>query len=99
MSKLSTRLITCMRRANMRVSDLARWLDRPRTTVETWLQGREPARYYWESVDRQLSLLETAISRGFSVPIGLPWRDRIRIIVEKRDGAKRNDRVSKGRAA
>lgn len=37
------RLKTCMRRRNMRVADVARWFDRPYTTVREWvLAGRQP---------------------------------------------------------
>lgn len=96
---LQVRLHRCMTRASMRVSDLARWLDRPRTTVETWLRGREPARYYRDLVEEKLTKLELAIKNGFTIPVGTSWPARVKLILEKRDGAKRNDRVSKGRAA
>jgi hypothetical protein len=37
------RLKKCMRRHNMRVADVARWFDRPYTTVREWvLHGRDP---------------------------------------------------------
>ncbi len=37
------RLKTAMRRRNMRVADVARWFDRPYTTVREWvLNGRTP---------------------------------------------------------
>lgn len=37
------RLRAAMKRKNMRVADVARWFDRPYTTVREWvLFGREP---------------------------------------------------------
>jgi hypothetical protein len=37
------RLKAAMRRRNMRVADVARWFDRPYTTVREWvLNGRMP---------------------------------------------------------
>jgi hypothetical protein len=37
------RLKKCMRRRNMRTADVARWFNRPYTTVREWvLFGRDP---------------------------------------------------------
>lgn len=43
MASFQSRLIKCMRRRNMRVADVARWFDRPYTTVREWVNhGRQP---------------------------------------------------------
>jgi hypothetical protein len=91
---LEQRLRYCRVQGNMTVSDIARWLDRPRATVETWFRGRVPATYYADEVDQKLSFLEAALARGFRVPGGLGWSDRIKVVVEQRDG-KRHNHVSK----
>ena len=67
------RLQDCQRAGNLTVSDLARWLDRPRPTVRTWIEdgiepGRSPADV--EHAQALLGLLEMLIAkkRGFPVP-------------------------------
>jgi hypothetical protein len=82
----------------MTVSDIALWLDRPRATVETWFRGRFPAAYYADEVHDDLLKLECSILNGFRVPDGLGWSDRIKVVVEQRDG-KRHNHVSKNNPA
>jgi len=54
-----SRLKKCMRRRNMRVADLARWFDRPYTTVREWvLYGREPGEDKY--IARRMVALERA---------------------------------------
>lgn len=55
------RLKRCMRRNDMRVADIARWFDRPYTTVREWvLHGRSPAGPAEDvrHIERRLVLLE-----------------------------------------
>ena len=69
---LKTRLQDCLTRGNLRVSDLARWLERPRATVSTWLEGREPSgpAVDMSCIESKLWLLEKLIRsrKGFPVP-------------------------------
>lgn len=53
------RLKKCMRNGNLRVADLARWFDRPYTTVREWvLHGREPGKSDKGYIERRLYKLE-----------------------------------------
>lgn len=55
------RLKRCMRRNDMRVADIARWFDRPYTTVREWvLHGRDPVgpAENVRHLERRLVLLE-----------------------------------------
>lgn len=70
---IQRRLQTCMRRGNLRVSDLARWFERPHPTVRGWvLKGTRPngGPHDIEHVAQLLALLETLIQkkRGFPLP-------------------------------
>lgn len=72
MTSFQKRLEDCQRQGNLRLSDLARWFDRPYQTVRSWLAGSEPS---GGPIDVQhanalLSLLEELIrkKRGFPVP-------------------------------
>jgi predicted transcriptional regulator len=50
------RLKKTMKRLDMRTADLARWFDRPYTTVREWvLHGRNPAD---KKAERRLATLE-----------------------------------------
>jgi hypothetical protein len=67
------RLQACQRAGNLTVSDLARWFDRARPTVRTWVEsgiepGRSPADI--EHAHALLGLLEVLIhkKKGFPVP-------------------------------
>ena len=42
MDDFSKRLVRAAKVTDMTCSDLARWFDRPRATVNTWLKGRTP---------------------------------------------------------
>ena len=56
---LQKRLKAIMRRRNMRVADLARWFDRPYTTVREWvLYGREPGED--KHIAKRMAALERA---------------------------------------
>ena len=57
------RLQRAMRRRNMRVADVARWFDRPYTTVREWvLHGRVPygdgSAADWKRIEKRLIALE-----------------------------------------
>ncbi len=55
------RLKAAMRRRNMRVADIARWFDRPYTTVREWtLNGRIPDGTELDRriIERKLEVLE-----------------------------------------
>lgn len=54
------RLKRCMRRKDLRVADIARWFDRPYTTVREWVvHGRDPAEDV-KHLERRLEVLEAA---------------------------------------
>ena len=76
-----TRLQDCLNRGNLRVSDLARWLERPHSTVVTWLAGREPNGPSLDAADveTRLQKLEKMIRarKGFPLPTGLSMAARI----------------------
>ena len=76
------RLRDTLAAGNLTVSDLARWFDRPRPTVKTWVdEGCEPSGppLDIEHAHALLGLLEQMIKRrqGFPVPIGLSSQKRI----------------------
>lgn len=63
MSTFQKRLQKVMRRRNMRVADVARWFDRPYTTVREWvLYGRIPygdgSAVDWKRIERRLVAME-----------------------------------------
>ena len=96
------RLRKCVRDGGLTISDLARWFDRPRATVNTWLQGRKPLRHLGAlEVERDLALLETAVKSGqwFPIPLDLTWAARERHIRGARHAAARDHRVPTVRAA
>ena len=76
------RLRAVLAAGNLTPSDLARWFDRPRPTVKSWVDdGREPsgAPLDVEHAQALLGLLETMVKRkqGFPVPIGLSPQKRM----------------------
>ncbi len=85
------RLIAVMRDGNLRVADLARWFERPHSTVRSWVQdGYEPS---GGPIDRnmvfiQLGFLEKEVRRSklFPVPRLSPTK-RIAYLNEIRQGA------------
>ncbi len=66
------RLKACQRDGNLRLSDLARWFDRPYQTVRSWLGGSEPGGGPMDIQHAKalLGLLEELIrkKRGFPIP-------------------------------
>lgn len=85
----------------MTPSDLARWFRRPRSTVNTWLQGRIP----WGPMGRRalasLQLLEWAIkyNQGLPVPDTTSSTERPTYVQDTRDAAERYCGVPPVRAA
>jgi hypothetical protein len=70
---IQRRLQACMKRGNLRVSDLACWFGRPHPTVRGWvLKGTRPGGgpHDIEHTGQLLTLLETLIRthRGFPLP-------------------------------
>ena len=75
------RLKKVMAGGNLRVADLARWFERPHSTVTSWVNdGWEPAGgpQDVEAVMRLLTVLEVLIKRHASFPVPrLSSKDRI----------------------
>ncbi len=97
-----TRLRRCQVDGDMTISDLARWFDRPRATVNTWItKGRTPFGPAGRQAITDLAKLEAAIARkrGFPVPNKLTWAGRAKYLQELRDGIRGNSRVPAGRTA
>jgi hypothetical protein len=103
MSKtFSERLTKAQTVTEMTVSDLARWFDRPRATVNTWINGRTPFGPPAAVAERRLALLEFSIAtrrKHYPVPAELPWKEREKYVRGMRDDAERNHRVSAMRTA
>lgn len=97
----SARLSTCMERGDLTVSDLQRWFDRPRATVNTWVNGRTPYGPSGRAALDDLKLLEWTIRkrRGLPIPKKLSQRTRADYIRGTRDAAIRDNRVPAVRAA
>jgi hypothetical protein len=101
MADFSTRLVRAAEVTDMTCSDLARWFDRPRATVNTWLKGRIPWGPQARGAERRLVMLETSIKnrkKYYPVPAHLSWRDREKYVRGMRDDAERHSRVSDVRA-
>lgn len=97
----SARLEWCMREGDLTISDLARWFDRPRTTVNTWVDGRTPYGPSGRLALRRLELLQNAIRKKWGFPIAetLSWKKRADYIRGLRDAGERRARVSPMRVA
>jgi hypothetical protein len=96
MGDFTKRLTRCAKVTGMTTSDLARWFDRPRATVNTWLKGRTPWGPQQKRALRNLDLLEFSIKdRGkyYPVPDHLNWSKREEYIRGMRDDAGRNHSV------
>jgi hypothetical protein len=95
-------LRACRDKADMTISDLAIWFDRPWATVKTWVNdARTPAGPAARDARIMLDLLKVAIrhSPGLPVPARMSWRDRTAHVRGIRDAARRNARLSPMRAA
>jgi hypothetical protein len=101
MQDFSKALAQCMKRGDMTVSDLARWFDRPRATINTWVNGRTPYGPSGRLAFRLLELLQSSIrnKQGFPIPETLSWSKRADYIRGIRDAAERNCRVPSARIA
>ena len=89
------KLQQCMTRGDLTVSDLARWFDRPRATINTWVNGRTPYGPAGRLAFEDLEALQLAIRnrRGFPVPANMSWSKRANYIRGMRNGADRHNRV------
>ena len=102
MGEFSKRLGDCIRRTDMTTSDLARWFDRPRATVNTWVNGRTPFGPAAKKANQRLEMLELSIRTRpeyYPVPPEQNWTDRERYVRGMYDDAKRHFGVSAMRAA
>jgi hypothetical protein len=92
MSTVAERLAKVLIAGNLTVSDLARWFERPRPTVQDWVNGTEPwgAPLDRARVEQQLQKLEQMIhSRtGFPVPMSISRAERIDYIARVRSAAQ-----------
>lgn len=101
MSTFSQRLNWCLQRGELTISDLAIWFDRPRSTVNTWVQGRTPKGPAGRLAETWLKTLQDWIRNkaGLPVPLELTQSRRVQYIQGLRDDAKRHIRVSPLRAS
>ena len=98
----TTRLVRAAKVTDMTCSDLARWFDRPRATVNTWLKGRTPWGPQAKLAVERLELLEASIAnrkKYYPVPADQSWADRAKYVRGMRDDAERNNRVPTMRAS
>lgn len=102
MPEFTTRLARCAKAADMTTSDLARWFERPRATVSTWLAGRTPWGPQQRLAFERLGLLEDSIARRkehYPVPANLTWTAREKYVRGMLDDARGHGRVPKMRSA
>lgn len=90
----SDRLSRCVSKADLTVADITRWFDRPRATVDTWLNGRTPMGPSGVAAEHDLQRLEWAISkRLLPLPPRLTLKARMAHLHELRADATRHARV------
>ncbi len=103
MAKFPDRVLWCMARGDLTVSDITRWFDRPRATVNTWVNGRTPYGPSGRAATRRLDLLQDLVKNkeGFPIPETLTGLKRADYIRGIRDAAERKQhaRVPQMRAA
>lgn len=102
MGDFTKRITAAMVITEMTVSDLSRWFDRPRATVNTWLTGRTPFGPPAKIAEKRLAMLEFSIAsrRGYyPIPAHLSWKEREKYMRGMRDDAERHYRVPDVRAA
>jgi hypothetical protein len=90
--QFSARLNHAAKVGELTPSDLARWFERPYSTMRTWIEGdrmpREGSR--GKIMMKRLSLLESAIKSGFlPLPVSLSEHARPQRIIEIRHGLER----------
>lgn len=101
MGDFSKRINQCMERGEFTVSDLMRWFGRPRATVNTWVEGREPFGPQAKRAQRRLEMLEWSLRvRASYYPISddLSWAERETKVRGMLDDAERYCRVPDVRA-
>jgi hypothetical protein len=101
MAGFSERLQRCVSKADLTVSDVARWFKRPRATVNTWIDGRNPWGPAGSVALSDLDLLEWATKHSphFPVPKRLTTKARMVSINDAYEHAARNARVPSLRPA
>ena len=94
MNVFSERIHRCAEEASLTVADLTRWFDRPRATVDTWVNGRTPRGPAGITAELDLRRLELCIFEdGFRIPVDMRQRARIAFLMEWRNGAREHYRV------
>ena len=79
MKTFQQRLQRCRERGNLTVADLARWFDRPYTTVRSWLtEGWKPGDgpVTQARMEERLARLEAVVREQAGELRGLPMRER-----------------------
>jgi hypothetical protein len=96
----SVRLQKCVSKADLTVSDVARWFKRPRATVNTWMNGRCPWGPAGDAAFSDLDLLEWAGKHGqLPLPKRLTLKARMAQLNDAYEHAARNARVPSLRPA
>ena len=90
------RLTAAQERADLTISDLAVWFDRPRSTVNTWVAGRTPSGPSGRLALEALERLEWGLKQkqGLPVPADLSGMDRPGYVEGTRDAVAASHRVS-----
>ena len=86
-NEFQRRLLACVERGNLTVSDLARWFGRPYATVRCWLHdGWQPAGgpVTVRRMGERLGRLETVTRRDGRALRELPMRQRAKELVRHR---------------
>jgi hypothetical protein len=91
----TTELRKAKKGGDLTISDLARWFDRPRATVHTWLAGRTPTGPAAVVARSDLLRLQWAIEEdhGFPVPPRLVHRHRVKYITDVRNAITKLYRI------
>lgn len=95
MVSFSERLGKCVSKADLTVSDVARWFKRPRATVNTWINGRSPWGPGGVAAFGDLDLLEWASKHSphLPVPKRVTAKARMVFLNDAYEHAARNARV------
>ena len=102
MADFPARLVRVAKVTDMTCSDLARWFERPRATVDTWLKGRVPWGPQARRAEKRLAMLELSIKKRkayWPVPADMSWLEREKYVRGMRDDAERHHRVPDSRPA
>lgn len=95
MRSFTERLTSAQEKADLTISDLAVWFGRPRSTVNTWINGRTPQGPSGREAVTALGMLEWAITKkkGLPVPPMMSSMDRPGYVEGTRDTVAAHYRV------